>query len=420
MELFLICGLAIATGIFAGLLPALPVFTGPLLLFMFAPSDLSLLHMLLFWLISYSGTQFFGSIATITTRIPGEESAVIYLEDINKLNHDQKKKLLFDTACGSWFAASISIIIVWAVVTFMNPSILPALLSNSVQLTVYLTAICLLIFINSKPFYAFLLIMLAALLAPKQNYALPDMWYSITELFSGYTLYMVVLGTIIIPMLFDKNDDPKYPTGNEISKPRIPNILTVFKSTLIGIVAGLIPGPSASMATTFAYKTNRGSIFSKILSAETANNASVVIVAIPFFILALPTNQNTLLMSNLMDLRSTLIVDQIPYLINKLTIIFLMVMLLYFYLSTHLINWYANTVRFLHDKMKFILGAILLGLISFDLSYSNITWDRYAILLLFFALLGFLLRKYKISPVPFLFSIVLSDKLIWLIIQNLY
>ena len=40
MELFLICGLAIATGIFAGLLPALPVFTGPLLLLMFAPSDL--------------------------------------------------------------------------------------------------------------------------------------------------------------------------------------------------------------------------------------------------------------------------------------------------------------------------------------------------------------------------------------------
>ena len=419
MELLFVCVLAIVTGILAGLLPALPVFTGPLLLFMFAPNDMPLLHMLLFWLISYSGTQFFGSIATITTRIPGEESAVIYLEDINTLDQDQKKKLLFDTASGSWFAASISIVIVWAVVTFMNPNVLPALLSNSIQLTFYLLAMCLLIFVNAKPIYAFLLILLAAILAPKQNYALPDMWYSVTELFAGHTLYMVVLGTIIIPMLFDRSDNPSYPSGDKVAKPKMPNILTVARSTVIGIVAGLIPGPSASIATTFAYNTYKGSIFNKILSAETANNASVVIVAIPFFILALPTNQNTLLMSNLMDLQSVFITDHMPSIINQLTGIFLVVMLIYFYLSTHLINWYARIVIFLHDKMKLILGAILLGLISFDLSYANITWDRYLVLLGFFAMIGFLLKKYKISPVPLLFSIVLSDRLIWLIIQTL-
>jgi len=425
LDLVFVSFAGILVGMLAGLLPALPVFTGPLILYYFVQDYYPVEYLLVFWLASYSGTQFFGSIATITTRIPGEESAAIYLDDIDNLTTEQKRNLLYDTALGSYIAATLSLVFVWIVVTYFGIGMFPELMSMPVQIAVYSLAILLFFLIQpSKWPITIALIAVGLLIGPRQNYALPDVWYDIQQLYNGYTLYMVVLGTIIFPALIDPAKRITEVERFGRVRNRGYSILTGLRSTLIGAVAGLIPGPSASVATAFAYRTGGDSSYRRILNAETANNSAVVTCALPFFLLGLPINQNTLLMSNIMDVQSLDIVSAIQetgmfgWTIFDLVIaISLCVMVIYFWLSTHLIDFYAGLVQRLHHHMRWVVALILLALIAVDLQYAEIGLGRYLMLLASFTVLGFWLRKLKISAIPFLFAVILADKVIWLGIQ---
>jgi len=415
----------ILVGMLAGLLPALPVFTGPMILYYFVQDYYPVEYLLVFWLASYSGTQFFGSIATITTRIPGEESAAIYLNDIDNLTTEQKRNLLYDTAMGSYIAATLSLVFVWIVVTYFGIGMFPELMSMPVQIAVYSVAILLFFLIQpSKWLVTLVLISVGLLIGPRQNYALPNLWYDIQQLYNGYTLYMVVLGTIIFPALIDPVKRITEVEHFGRVRNRGYSILAGLRSTLIGAVAGLIPGPSASVATAFAYRTGGSSSYRRILNAETANNSAVVTCALPFFLLGIPINQNTLLMSNIMDVQSLDIVSAIQetgifgWTIFDLVIaISLCVMVIYFWLSTHLIDFYAVLVQRLHHHMRWVVALILLALIAVDLQYAEIGLGRYLMLLASFTVLGFWLRKIKVSAIPFLFAIILADKIIWLGVQ---
>jgi len=131
-------------------------------------------------------------------------------------------------------------------------------------------------------------------------------------------------------------------------------------------------------------------------------------------------------MSNLMDIKSIDIPIEIMEMSNvfpSLTIIevvlasLLFALTIYYLLSTRLIDWYVKIIQLLHYKIKLILIVVLALLIGVDLYSSEITWERYLILLSVFTVIGYILKKYKVNPIVLLFSIILSDKLIWLYIQ---
>jgi len=326
---------------------------------------------------------------------------------------------------GSYIAATLSLVFVWIVVTYFGIGMFPELMSMPVQIAVYSVAILLFFLIQpSKWLVTLVLISVGLLIGPRQNYALPNLWYDIQQLYNGYTLYMVVLGTIIFPALIDPVKRITEVEHFGRVRNRGYSILAGLRSTLIGAVAGLIPGPSASVATAFAYRTGGSSSYRRILNAETANNSAVVTCALPFFLLGIPINQNTLLMSNIMDVQSLDIVSVIQetgmfgWTIFDLVIaISLCVMVIYFWLSTHLIDFYAGLVQRLHHHMRWVVALILLALIAVDLQYAEIGLGRYLMLLASFTVLGFWLRKIKVSAIPFLFAIILADKIIWLGVQ---
>lgn len=420
MELILSCLLGVIVGVLTGLLPALPVFTGPMLLLYFANGQFELLYMLIFWVTAYMGSQYFGSIAVITTKIPGEESSAIYLKDIDRLTYSEKLYCLYDTARGSAIASFVALAFLWIAVTFINPDLFPVLLSFPVQLVVFLSALVLLLLQQKQKLTTLLLIVIGLTIGPKQNYALPEYWYTITDWFSGYTIYMVILGTIIIPTLFDSREfDPNARVKWHAGPHYRPywSTMTYVKGTIVGLLAGLIPGPSASVATAYAYRLEK-TPYHKIVCCETANNAAVITCLIPFFLLALPINQNTLIMSNLFDMLSIDIFTEIVYNINVVIGIAMLMTVCYFFLASRLIELYVWIIDKLHNNVRWIVLALLLALIAMDLQYSEISWDRYALLLTSFLGLGFLLKHYNVSAIPFLFSIILADKIVWLLIQG--
>jgi TctA family transporter len=99
-------------------------------------------------------------------------------------------------------------------------------------------------------------------------------------------------------------------------------------------------------------------------------------------------------------------------------IVLLLALVVYYFLSTHLINWYVDLVVALHHRMKFILFAVVGVLIAADLYASETTTVQYFSLLGLFTLLGLYLKKKNVSPIPLLFAIILGDKLIWLYVQS--
>ena len=415
----------IIVGIFTGLLPALPVFTGPFLLY-YIYNDLPLEHLLTFWLAVVSGSQFFGSVATITTKIPGEESSLVYIRDLDSLNQAEKNQLLHATALGSLVAGIISTVFLWFSVSYINVADMPWLNGLLFQITVYTLALAGFLFLDRRWWWTVALVVLGLLLGPKQNYALPDSWFQFEYLVQGYTFYMLVLGTIVIPdVVFSDHRPSSQANGFVAMRSKLVGVIQGLRSAVIGGIAGLIPGPSASLAAIAAYKTAGPDVKQRIVAAETANNSSVITCAIPLLILALPINQNTLIMSNIMDLKGITVWEALlePSFVAGLRVLDLVAialtaaLLLFYVLSTHLIDVYVALIENLHHRMRWILLTIITALIGVDVWSNEITLGTYMVLLAAFTALGLLLKKYAVSPLPFLFAAILGDRLIWLYIQ---
>ena len=134
-----------------------------------------------------------------------------------------------------------------------------------------------------------------------------------------------------------------------------------------------------------------------------------------------------MIMSNLMDIQSVdiqyAILEQSVLLpgfnIIEVALFALTVcLILYYILSTRLIDWYVSVIKSLHSNVLWLLTGIIIMLIGVDLYTAEITYDRYIVLLGFFTGIGLILKRYKVNPIVLLFSIILSDKLIWLYIQS--
>lgn len=415
----------ILTGTLTGLLPALPVYIGPFILYYFN-SNLPLEYLLIFWLVVVSGSQFFGSVATITTKIPGEDSALVYINDLNYLSLIEKKQLLYKTAQGSLVAGILSTVFLYVFLQYVNLNNMPYLASIKFQIVIYTLTVISFLFVNRRIFWTIGLLVFGILISPQNNYTLHPIWFEFTKLFSGYSFFMVLLGVLIIPEIYHRYSFNEPKLENYSAVPGKFEFWPGIKSAAIGMIAGLIPGPSATTAAVAAYRTAGPDVKDRIVAAETANNSSVITCALPLLAFALPINQNTIMMSNLADIRSIFLPNAIfeSSFINGLTVLDLTViavfgsLIIYYILSTHLIDLYVKFVLSLHHKMQVVLLGIVGVLILADLYTSETTVIQYFLLLIFFTALGLWLKKKMINPIPLLFAMILGDRLIWLYIQG--
>jgi putative tricarboxylic transport membrane protein len=426
MELLIIIILfGVITGILIGLLPVLPMYFGPFALYYFLPY-IELEHMLIFWTTVLIGSQYFGSITTITTGIPGEASSIVYLNDTNKMSLAEKNKLLFQTAKGSLIATLVGVSFLYGLVYYSQQSD-NLVFFNSVnfQIVAYTIAILSFVLLSKKLWVTVALLALAILISPNNNYALPDTWFQIQLLFQGYTIYLIVLGILIIPEILSYTDILKnHEKHFEAEKSKL-NVYQTIKSSLIGVVAGLIPGPNSTLASGFAYKFTKRNPEQQVINAEIANNSAVISALLPFITIGLPITTSGLIFSNLLDIKALFLPEEIflssiiPGL-NKfeLTAISItLIAILMYYLAINFIDFYVIIIDKLHNSMKSIMITIVGILMTFDLYMSELTMLAYLMLLLFFTTIGMLLKKKNIDPIPFMFTLLLGNNIIWTYMQ---
>jgi putative tricarboxylic transport membrane protein len=426
MELILIVAVAgILTGILVGLLPVLPIYFGPFVLYYFLPY-IELEHMLIFWTSVLIGSQYFGSITTITTGIPGEASSIVYLNDTNKMSLSEKNKLLYQTAKGSLVATFFGVSVLYGLVQYAK-SADDLLFFSSVefQMIAYTTAILSFLLLSRKFLVTLGLIILAIVISPNSNYALPDTWFQIQLIFQGYTIYLVVLGVLIIPEVISYNSKlKKHESHFEANHKATLNVFQTIKASVIGIVSGLIPGPNSILASAFAYKATTETK-QKVVNAEVANNSAVISALLPFITIGIPITSSSLIFSNLLDIKAITLPETIflpssisgvnTFELTALSIIIVSVIM--YYLAINFIDVYVRLIDNLHNKMKYIMVGIVGLLIAFDLYASELTLMSYMLLLMFFTAIGVLLKNKNIDAVPFMFMLLLGDKVIWTYMQ---
>jgi len=423
MEIILLYSLAaVLTGILVGLLPSLPVFLAPLLMLPFAQL-ISTEAMLMVWMLSVIGSQFFGSVAVITTRIPGEENTLVYINDLDRLTTTEKIQLIKDTAFGSALAGVMSAVILW--VCFYSVSVDTGIFSRAwVQALVYsLLLISFVLMDRTKWLWSIVLMALGLVLSTKNNYVLPSWWMDIQYLFNEKTLFMMTLGLLIVPHVVQKiAPSNTIIDQNPVSTGHRPWWSSVTGS-MVGFVSGLIPGPSAYTASFVAYNCFK-KIKDRIVSAESANNAAVIATALPFLLTAIPINQNTLLLASALELNRVEINHAIWQtgsfglsLIDQLIVAVAISSVMFYYLSTHFISVYVRVIQFFHSRAPWVLLVILLGMCVLDVNTSNSDIISYVALTVFFSGMGLLLHKFQINALPFLFACIIGDRVVWCFIQ---
>lgn len=427
ITLFLVGLLGILVGIALGLFSVFPVYFAGFLIYAFHPYWAPEL-LLVFWSTAAIGSQFFGSVSTITLGIPGEASTLVYIKDVQGMTLDERNRLLYQTAKGSLCSGLVSLAVVWMGWHWLS-EYSHLLAGINFILSVFLIVVLLFAFTDKRPIMALLLLFVGVLLGPNNNYALPEYWYKIQQIFEHTSFFLLIVGLMIIPdLVFDKIL-PGEGRGQhyEASHTDDRTWWTIIKSTVIGVFAGSIPGPASEVAAGAAYHAHRRKgVFQQIVAAETANNPGVVMMFLPFFVMALPITASTLIVSNVMDIKNVDVVEfarSASAFVPSLSV-FDLVMIgamaatcFYFLLSTHFIDIYVKIVKHIYSKSRWVLVAIILAMIVADIYFNESGIPVYLGLLAAFTGAGLVLKYFRTNPILLIFGVMFGDKLVWTVLQ---
>jgi len=426
MDLILIIATGVLTGIIIGLFPVFPIYFGAFILYLLS-DYMNPEYMLLFWAITIIGSQFFTSISSITMGIPGDASSLIYIRDIKDMSSKCKNQLLYQTSRGSLVGGTMGLFAIWGLFHFYNATNQTFLSSIELKMFLLYSVILFYVLSSERKFFTAVIAFFGLLIAPANNYSLPQYWYQFSLTFQNVTFFMLVLTLLIIPDLLKQNITT-YKIKNQFSAETTPMPWwLVIKSSAIGCIVGLVPGPSAELSASIAYSVNNKlPTDKKIIAAESANNSGAVMMILPLMLLGLPFTASSLIISNIMDSKlidlpeltqsSSSIISGISV-FDGLIVFCLVATVLYYFLSTHFINFYTNSVQLLQGRFYILLVILLIVMTSIDIYVQQTSILIYLCLTFVLLLVGLILKYFKINPTPLIFVYLLGDQLIWTTIQ---
>jgi putative tricarboxylic transport membrane protein len=429
LEFSLILLLGLAVGVLVGLLPGVPAYIGPLLLYPFLGS-MSVDQILAFWLASHIGSQYFGSVAAILLKIPGEASSLIYINDIGKLTIADRLALVRQTAWGSTVGSILSLLVVLAFYYSGLTTELVQLTSNNIKLALLTILIVTLCWFTNHKRLSLLLFFIGFFFAEKTNQDLPQWVFSMQEYTTDITLFSLILGFLIIPEFITEVtkqhvSDRVSTTSAQIKEPL--NIKAMSRGTWLGSLIGLIPGPSHILSGIISYNSyKKDDIKSKIISAESANNSATITSLMPFLYIGIPITLSEFLLNDLLQVKLFMIPHDFLsawpawHSINFIELCFIIIAvstLIYHFLAQKFLGMYENFLELAYKKLKLIFIALIAYLIYVDVTFNPVYIIPYLTFLLTLSWIGYYLSRRNVNILPLIFGFILGDMISWSLYQ---
>jgi putative tricarboxylic transport membrane protein len=427
---FLFCGVGVLVGTLVGVLPGIgPAGAMALLLpatFKFSPTSTIILLAGI-----YYGVQYGGSTTSILVNIPGEASSVMTCVDGHQMARQGRAgPALGIAAWGSFIAGTLSNIGLMLVAIplahaalRLGPPEYFALMCTGLIIVTYLAQGSVL-----KAIMMGLLGIILGSVGLDLISGFPRFTFGINELTDGIGIVPLVMGLFGVSEILENLE------GNlqrEVIKTRIRNLWPSFKDwmdskwaivrgSIIGFVLGILPGGGAVISTFVAYavekkisknpeKFGKGAI-EGVAAPESANNASAGASLIPLLSLGIPPNPIMAIFFSALIIHGIqpgpLLIKQHPDLFWGLVASLYLGNGLLLILNLPLIGIW---VKVLEIPYKILFPLILLFCLIGVYSMNNLSFDLYV--MLFFGVVGWMMRKFGYEGAPLILAYVLGPML---------
>jgi len=197
----------------------------------------------------------------------------------------------------------------------------------------------------------------------------------------------------------------------------VPYYKTIIKSSIIGIIIGIVPGTGGSIASFIAYdEAKRSSKDPKsfgqgnpegIAASESANNGVTAATLIPALTLGIPGNTVAAIFIGALMIHGltpgpSLFIRQGGYVYTIMVGFFVANVIMYFQ-GLLAINWFNKVIGI---PPSFLLSIILIMCLVGSYSISNSIYSIYVSLI--FGFIGYIMLKYGYSNAPMAIAIILG------------
>jgi putative tricarboxylic transport membrane protein len=379
----------------------------------------------------YYGVQYGGSTTSILVNIPGEASSVMTCIDGHQMARQGRAgPALGIAAWGSFIAGTIANIGLMLVAIplahaalRLGPPEYFALMCTGLIIVTYLAQGSVL-----KAIMMGLVGIILGSIGLDLISGFPRFTFGINELTDGVGIVPLVMGLFGISEILENLEGS---LKREVFKTRIKNLWPSFKDwmeskwaivrgSLIGFVLGILPGGGAVIATFVSYavekkvskhpeKFGKGAI-EGVAGPESANNAAAGSSLIPLLSLGIPPNPIMAIFFSALIIHGIqpgpLLIRQHPDLFWGLVASLYLGNAFLLILNLPLIGLW---VKVLEIPYKILFPLILLFCLIGVYSMNNLSFDLYV--MLFFGVVGWIMRKFGYEGAPLILAYVLGPML---------
>jgi putative tricarboxylic transport membrane protein len=427
---FLFCGIGVLVGTLVGVLPGIGP-AGAMALLLPATFGFSSTSTIILLAGIYYGVQYGGSTTSILVNIPGEASSVMTCLDGHKMAQQGRAgPALGIAAWGSFIAGTISNIGLMLVAIPLAHAALR--LGPPEYFSLMCTGLIIVTYLAQGSVLKAVMMGLVGIILGCVGLDLisgfPRFTLGINELTDGIGIVPLVMGLFGVSEIFENLE------GNlrrEVFKTRIRNLWPSFKDwmdskwaivrgSIIGFVLGILPGGGAVISTFVSYAVEKKvskhpekfgtGVIEGVAAPESANNASAGASLIPLLSLGIPPNPimaiffSALLIHGIQP--GPLLIKQHPDLFWGLVASLYLGNGLLLVLNLPLIGIW---VKVLEIPYKILFPLILLFCLIGVFSMNNLSFDLYV--MLFFGVVGWLMRKFGYEGAPLILAYVLGPML---------
>ena len=377
----------------------------------------------------YYGAMYGGRISSILLNIPGDEPAMMTTLDGYPM---AKQGRAGDALVLSGFASFVGAFLATIGLMLLAPILagIAFLFGPAEYFALYLLAFCTLGGIGSqnqaKAAISVCLGLGFAMIGVDNSTGMTRFTGGSLHLFDGIDFLVAIVGLFAVTevFVFIESHGKDSSIGVKLEKIRIPvrDIVytrwTILRGSLVGFVAGLLPGAGASLGSFLAYMSEKAlakdkSLFGKgdprgIVAPEAGNNAAAGGALVPMLTLGVPGSGTTaVLLALLMTLNITpgpLLFTERPDVVWGLIATLLIANFVLLILNVPLVKIFAKILQV--PASILLPGVTMISFVGiFSLSGSHFD----LLLMIGFGILGFILRKLNIPVVPVILGILLGE-----------